>query len=115
MQLRSRLPSRSEILFLEFLIQKASLKFPIDWHIGLHVVELNDGGMGSLHLLPRGVEEGTYRLFGERISECQFKDIDGVDVIASLYLDRTGRLFELDIWKVDFTPLVSRPILQVLK
>lgn len=34
-------------------------------------------------------------------------DQDGVDVIATLSLDNYGDLFELDVWKVDFSPVVS--------
>ena len=44
-----------------------------------------------------------------QVSECQFKDIDGVPVIASLYLDKDNELFELDIWKVDFSKLEMIP------
>ena len=33
--------------------------------------------------------------FGVQVSECQFKDIDGVPVIASLYLDKDNELFRI--------------------
>ncbi|WP_420885213.1 DUF6984 family protein, partial [Candidatus Symbiothrix dinenymphae] len=36
-------------------------------------------------------------------------DEDGVDVIASLNIDDTGDLYELDIWKTDFSPLIKLP------
>ena len=44
------------------------------------------------------------RKFGSQVSDCQFKDTDGVTVIASLYLDREGNMYELDMWKTDFSP-----------
>jgi hypothetical protein len=64
--------------------------------------------MGSLYLLPQGKEiEG--RTFGKQISDLQFKDLDGVEVIASLNTDNEGKLFELDIWKTNFSKLLSLP------
>jgi hypothetical protein len=33
-----------------------------------------------------------------------FKDIDGTPVSAALNVDQQGNLYELDIWKVDFSP-----------
>ena len=47
----------------------------------------------------------TQRFLGSQISDCQFKDTDGVTVIASLYLDREGNMYELDMWKTDFSSL----------
>ncbi|WP_421750901.1 DUF6984 family protein [Croceimicrobium sp.] len=37
------------------------------------------------------------------------KDADGVEVIATLYLDKDGSLFELDLWKTNFEPLLILP------
>ena len=47
------------------------------------------------------------------VSEYEFKDKDGVDVVASLFLDKEGNLYELDIWKVDFSELLSLPNLDL--
>jgi hypothetical protein len=65
----------------------------------LLVQDMNDGGMGSLR-----VWRGTHdqRLFGGVAAEAEFNDADGTLVLASIYLDREGRLYELDMWKVDF-------------
>lgn len=46
---------------------------------------------------------------GRQISEFQFTDIDGVEVIASLNVDVDGVLFELDIWKTNFEKFVKLP------
>jgi len=43
------------------------------------------------------------------ISEHLFLDVDGVTVIASLNIDKDGNLFELDIWKTDYSPLIKYP------
>jgi len=60
--------------------------------------------MGSLRLRVEGERTGAQR-FGECAAEYSFVDCDGVQVIASLYLDEHGVPFELDMWKTDFSPL----------
>lgn len=69
---------------------------------------MSDGGMGSL-LLFSNKKEQKKRLFGKQLSEFRFTDIDGVSVIASLNVDTDGELFELDIWKTDFSKLKKIP------
>ena len=69
---------------------------------------LDDGGMGSLRLIPEGVSTND-RSFGSAVSECRFSDSDGVEVLATLYLDRDHRPFEMNVWKIDFAPLVRIP------
>jgi hypothetical protein len=93
---------------LEVLIKKSSVSVPLNWKVGLLAHPMNDGGMGSLYLLPKGkITEN--RILGEQISDFQFTDVDGIAVIASLYLDSDGDLFELDIWKTDFGKLIKLP------
>lgn len=72
----------------------------------LLVEPMKDGNMGSLLLYPKNTTNNN-RQFGKNISECQFKDTDGITVVASLNLDKNNQLFELDIWKTDFSPLKS--------
>jgi hypothetical protein len=105
----SRKPTQDEMRLLEFLVQKVKVKFPSNWSTNLLVKSLNDEGMGSLQLIPEGVAIDSDRLLGEQVSDCQFTDEDGVGVISSLNIDDTGKLFELDIWKTDFSPLIGIP------
>ena len=94
-----------EIRLLTFLIDGCDQAiFPDDWSAQLVVADMDDGGMGSLRLSCREYET-IPRVFGECASVCQFSDEDGIRVVASLYLDRHLGLFELDIWKTDFSPL----------
>lgn len=93
---------------LEELISRSNIKIPSNWKNDLLVSPLHDGKMGSLTLFPHNTLNKE-RHFGVQVSECQFKDIDGVPVIASLYLDKDNELFELDIWKVDFSKLEMIP------
>lgn len=100
--------SLSEEKLIEFLIKKSSFKFGKNWKKNILVCSMDDGDMGSLQLFPKGVQD-VHRTFGQQISEHHFKDKDGVDVIASLNVDNTGNLLELDIWKTDFSPLLKLP------
>jgi hypothetical protein len=70
------------------------------------VEEMNDGGMGSLIFL--GNDQSDRRLSGA-IAEADFVDADGVRAEVVLNVDQYGQLFELDIWKVDFSPLQRLP------
>ena len=91
---------------IQALIERAQgIEIPSDWLEQVRVTPMNDGGMGSLRFLPASLGQ----MFGEGIAEVLFDDADGVAVSATLNLDQTGSPFELDIWKVDFSPLVRIP------
>jgi len=107
----NRKPTDIEKDLLKLLINKSSILFPADWENELLVSPMKDGGMGSLYLYPKGTI-GTKRTFGKQVSEYQYKDMDGIDVIVSLYLDGDGNLYELDIWKTNFNELISFPSLR---
>lgn len=74
----------------------------------LRVTEMSDGGMGSLSLIPTGLED-VQRSMGKQLVTGEWADSDGVLVSASLNLDKDGLLYELDVWKVDFSPLLRWP------
>jgi hypothetical protein len=66
------------------------------------VEDMKDGGMGSVRFKDSDNRE---RRFGKKIAEAEFRDQDGIPVSAVLNLDDKGQLFELDMWKVDFSAL----------
>jgi len=68
-------------------------------HFGL-VEEMNDGAMGSLRFV-----RSADRRFGKCVGEAEFDDEDGMLDSVALNVDQRGELFELDLWKVDFSPL----------
>ena len=70
---------------------------------------IDDGGMGSLRFVPLGNASSSVRKFGSEISSCHFTDEDGILVSVALYVDSSGCPFELDVWKVDFSPLIRIP------
>ncbi len=69
-----------------------------------------DGGMGSLRLFPSGAS-GSSR-FGRQVAQVEFKDKDGAIVSATLNVDEQGALFELDVWKTNFEPILEIPDLE---
>jgi hypothetical protein len=101
-----RKPTELEIKLIELLINKSLLKF-LNWKDKMMVKEMNDGGMGSLTLFSNGFYEKKKR-FAKQISEYEFLDVDGVLVSVALYINEVdNELCELDIWKVDFNPLIK--------
>ncbi len=73
-------------------------------------MDMDDGGMGSIRFVPRdNVMSVDNRRFGGEVSACSFTDEDGVLVSVALYVDTSGCPFELDVWKVDFSPLIRMP------
>ncbi len=101
--------TRSEWELLNYLV--ASAKNPSlqsELNEGLVVMRLSDGRMGSLRLIPRGVDSRLQQ-FGRQLLHADCHDIDGVPVSITVNLDKNGHLYELDIWKVDFSDLVRFP------
>lgn len=79
-----------------------------DWVARVRVSAMDDGQMGSLelHFLDH---PDRARIMGSKVAELQFKDSDGVDVIVSLIVDPQMLPLELEVWKVDFSPLLTVP------
>ncbi len=103
-----RKPTDEEIRFIAYMIREGKGKIRADWSASLMVGPMDDGGMGSLLLYPEGKIVGG-RTFGRTLHEVEFKDADHAAVVASLNIDQHGDLFELDIWKVTFDPLIRLP------
>ncbi len=103
-----RKPTEQELRFIDYMIREGQGKIHKGWSENLMVAPMDDGGMGSLLLYPHG-EAKQGREFGRTLFDIEFKDADNVPVVASLNLDQHGDLFELDIWKVNFDPLIRLP------
>lgn len=103
-----RKPTPEEEKFITFLVKRSSRKFPDTWKNDLLVSPIDVAESGSLNLHPGGIVKKD-REFGEQISEYTFRDKDRVEVIASLNTDDKGNLFELDIFKADFSNLIEFP------
>ena len=97
---KRKLTKKEKQLLVE-LVNRAGISLSDNWEKGLLVTEIN-GITGSLLLFPQGISE-IGRCIGARVGECQFQDLDGVTVVATLNLDKDGNLFELDLWKNDYS------------
>lgn len=85
-----------------------SLRLPPNWIDTAKIALLDDGGMGSFLIRfesPPNKTNSPYRI----VSELTFNDSDGTPVLASLFIDNVGSSSEVDLWKVDFSPLISVP------
>ncbi|MBA3238181.1 MAG: hypothetical protein H0T62_07540 [Parachlamydiaceae bacterium] len=60
--------------------------------------------MGSLKFISNSKNECK---FSECIAEGEFFDKDNVPVSVTINVDQNGELYELDMWKVDFFPLMQ--------
>ena len=65
------------------------------------VEEMDDGGMGSIRVT---APNECKRHFARLLAEIEFGDKDGAPIFVSVIVDSTGEFYELDFWKVDFSP-----------
>ena len=73
----------------------------------IFAIDLTDGGMGSIRIATGHEQPG--RRMGRELAAAKYEDEDGVLVSVSLNVDQHGELFEIDMWKVDFSPLRRFP------
>ncbi|MEM9008807.1 MAG: hypothetical protein AAGE59_35525 [Cyanobacteria bacterium P01_F01_bin.86] len=95
-------PTDEEIVLLQYLLDLASIELNAK---DFMIVSMADGGMGSVSI---GTPD-PHRSFGRVAAECCFNDSDGTLVFVCLNLDQYGAPFEMDVWKVAFSPLVTWP------
>ena len=98
-----KLTSQEKKIIIKLLQANKSKLEEFTQHIDNYFVEnMNDGGMGSIRFIRNSQQK---RILGEVIAEEEFIDEDQIPVLISLNLDSEGEFFELDIWKVDFSPV----------
>ncbi|WP_436975697.1 DUF6984 family protein [Paraburkholderia tropica] len=100
--------SSSETALIEHMLRSCTLATtPHGMRQEWLVEELNDGSMGSIRFHSKDAEG---RQLGADLCQLTFPDADGVPVVATLSLDNFGQLFELDIWKTDFSAVQRFPL-----
>lgn len=88
---------------------KPTIRIPLP---SARVEDMNDGGMGSIRFLPStNLAIRTAKV----IAKGQYIDEDGVLVSIVINADQNGELFEVDFWKVDFSPLKRYPMSSDIK
>ena len=70
------------------------------------VEDMQDGGMGSVRFL---IPSKSSRHLGKAVATAEYIDEDGVPVSITINVDQDGELYEMDFWKVDFSPLRRYP------
>ena len=98
----------SIIPLLSFLLEKA--KIDVDFS-SIKLEAMNDGEMGSHKFQTNNLDSQ----FGCEVASCSFTDTDGIVVSATLNLDQHGALYELDLFKGDFSKLKRWPLGSELK
>lgn len=79
----------------------------IDMRLAQLVVrQMSDGGMGSIRVVHTA---SAMRRFAREIVAANYIDEDGTPVDITVNLDQEGDLFEIDFWKVNFSPLLRYP------
>ena len=83
-------------------------RFSIDLD-NIKVQNMDDGGMGSIKFISKLKISEDKRVMKECISKNEFIDKDGILVQISLNIDNNDNLYELDFWKVNFSPINKYP------
>lgn len=103
----SRMPKPEELEIVKRLLILAGADAALNGQLDrVRVEEMADGGMGSIRFVHSSGDTGE---FGREMVVATGVDADGTELSIALNLDQFGRLFELDIWKVDFSPLQELP------
>ncbi|MGV8858746.1 DUF6984 family protein [Rhodoglobus sp.] len=106
LELTYRSPTEAELRLLRALVKRTPrFSGSLATLSALTVALMNDGGMGSLAIGPPSLE----RRFEDQVAEVTFFDVDGMWVSATLNVDQFDELFELDVFKGDFSPLREIP------
>lgn len=102
----SRTLKLRERSFIKMILKNNSeAKYLLPYLSKYLVEEMEDGSMGGLKF----ISEKKDRHLGKKIASFDFIDEDDVPVSVTLNVDNYGDLYELDIWKIDFSPLKSLP------
>ncbi|QES88569.1 DUF6984 family protein [Rhizosphaericola mali] len=73
----------------------------------LNVKDMQDGQMGSIKFI---YDNNTQkRMFSKQIEEIEFTDKDNIPILVTINIDQFGDLYEVDIWKVDFSQVINYP------
>lgn len=105
-----RKPTKEELELIIYLVLESNYNISHELINSIMVSPMNDSGMGSLLIFTENFNNNE-RFYGDTIGEYNFKDEDGVSVSITLNVDADDDLFELDIWKVDFSKLLKLPSL----
>ncbi len=97
-----------ELRVLRKMLSQTSIETEFEEQLAsMKVQTMADGGMRSI-LFYNGRDRSLLD-YGGQIAEAAFQDADGVPVSITLSVDTIGDLFEMDVFKADFSPLIRYP------
>ena len=97
-----------ELRVLRKVLSQTSIETEFEEQVAsMKVQTMADGGMGSIRFY-NGRDRSPLD-YGGQIAEAAFQDADGVPVSITLSVDTIGDLFEMDVFKADFSPLIRYP------
>ncbi|MGY0427336.1 MAG: DUF6984 family protein [Polaribacter sp.] len=96
--------NQKEKKLIKFLLRKIKYDYELD---NLIVDEI--GGYPSESISFLSNRDNVQRKMSKAIIECTFTDVDNIPISISLNIDDEGHLYELDIWKVDFSKIIRYP------
>lgn len=102
---KARRLSGDEIRLVQVLLSVAESKIEAQSLTSQLVMEMDDGGMGSLRFLELSDPDSS----AVQAAAVMFTDADEVTVWATLFTNQRGELYELDLFKGDFSPLIAIP------
>lgn len=103
-----RKPTDSEARLLEELARPLIAKgLPSSWVRDVMVESMDEGGMGSLQFLNARCVKAVAPSPISIGSELMLLEVDGIEVIATIYVDTQGVPIEVDLWKVDYSRVIS--------
>jgi len=104
---RTRLLREEEKALIRELIERTKQGNEIlDSLDSLRVHDLLDGGMGSVRTV--SLDDVDQRK-AVPIALAEYLDSDNILISVQITCDQAGRLFEIDIWKTDFSPVIRYP------
>jgi uncharacterized protein DUF6984 len=100
--------SKDELRVLKKILTQTGVATEFEDQLAaMKVQTMADGGMGSIRFY-NGRDRSPLD-YGEQIAEAAFQDSDGMPVSITLSIDTIGDLFEMDVFKADFSPLIRYP------
>ena len=97
-----------ELRVLRKMLSQTSIETEFEEQLAsMKVQTMADGGMRSIRFY-NGRDRSPLD-YGGQIAEAAFQDADGVPVSITLSVDTIGDLFEMDVFKADFSPLIRYP------
>jgi hypothetical protein len=98
----------SELNLLEFMLLQSWVGKNLNERLARELVtDMLDGGMGSIRFIDLGGARA--RRYARTLAQAEYLDEDGIVVSLAISADQRDELFDIDFWKVDFSPLRRYP------